>query len=67
PEDRFHDRYANRPLCLEKTILLSDFLGSPVPGWFERRGWTPLLLATGEVCLDLVREFYANLVPTKND
>ncbi|KAL6976731.1 hypothetical protein U1Q18_025517, partial [Sarracenia purpurea var. burkii] len=66
-EDRFHDHYANCPLCQEKTVLLSDFLGSPVPGWFERRGWTPLLLASGDVCLDLVREFYANLVPTKDE
>ncbi|KAL6965135.1 hypothetical protein U1Q18_036190 [Sarracenia purpurea var. burkii] len=66
-EDGFHDRYANRPLCQERTVRLPDFLGSPVPGWFERRGWTPLLLATGDVFLDLVREFYANLVPTKNE
>ncbi|KAL6980006.1 hypothetical protein U1Q18_021657 [Sarracenia purpurea var. burkii] len=51
----------------EKTVILSDFVGSPVPGWFEWRGWTPLLLATGNVCLDLVREFYANLVPSKDD
>ncbi|KAL6973980.1 hypothetical protein U1Q18_028162, partial [Sarracenia purpurea var. burkii] len=51
----------------EKTVLLSDFLGSLVPGWFERRGWTHMLLATGDVYLDLVREFYANLVPTKNE
>ncbi|KAL6997861.1 hypothetical protein U1Q18_007986 [Sarracenia purpurea var. burkii] len=34
---------------------------------FERRGWTPLLLDAGDVCLDLVREFYANLVPTPNE
>ncbi|KAL6981089.1 hypothetical protein U1Q18_022720, partial [Sarracenia purpurea var. burkii] len=66
-EDSFHARYANHPLCQEKTVRLSGFLGSPVPGWFERRGWTPLLLPAGDVCLDLVREFYANLVPTPNE
>ncbi|KAL6989408.1 hypothetical protein U1Q18_015156, partial [Sarracenia purpurea var. burkii] len=66
-EDGFHARYANRPLCQEKTVRLSNFLGSLVPGWFERRGWTALLLATGDVCLDLVREFYANLVSTTNE
>ncbi|KAL6962680.1 hypothetical protein U1Q18_037638 [Sarracenia purpurea var. burkii] len=51
----------------ERTVQLSDFLGSPVPRWFDRRGWTPLLLTTGDVCLNLVREFYDNLVPTKNE
>ncbi|KAL6986745.1 hypothetical protein U1Q18_045668, partial [Sarracenia purpurea var. burkii] len=66
-EDGFYARYVNRPFCQEKTVRLSDFLGSPMQGWFERRCWTPLLLATGDVCLDLVREFYANLVPTPNE
>ncbi|KAL6958512.1 hypothetical protein U1Q18_050254 [Sarracenia purpurea var. burkii] len=65
-EDRFHDRYANRPLPHEKTVCLFDFSESPVPGWFERRGWTPMLLATGNVCIELVQEFYANLIPTPN-
>ncbi|KAL6988512.1 hypothetical protein U1Q18_014264 [Sarracenia purpurea var. burkii] len=66
-KDKFNDTYANRPLRHEKVVRLSDFTDSPVPGWFDRRGWMPMLIATGDVCIDLVREFYVNLLPTPND
>ncbi|KAL6955247.1 hypothetical protein U1Q18_045706, partial [Sarracenia purpurea var. burkii] len=57
----------NRPLRHEKVVRLLDFSDTPVPGWFEERGWTPMLIASGDVCIELVQEFYANLIPTPNE
>ncbi|KAL6987201.1 hypothetical protein U1Q18_012952 [Sarracenia purpurea var. burkii] len=51
----------------EKTVRLDDFTDSPVHGWLVGRGWTPILTATGDACLELVQEFYANLVSRPNE
>ncbi|KAL6959466.1 hypothetical protein U1Q18_039615, partial [Sarracenia purpurea var. burkii] len=49
------------------TVRLDDFTDSPVHGWLVDRGWTLILTATGDACLELVQEFYANLVSKPND
>ncbi|KAL6970285.1 hypothetical protein U1Q18_029984, partial [Sarracenia purpurea var. burkii] len=47
-EDRFNASYANRPLRSEMHVWLFDFADTPVPQWFEWRGWTPMLTATSD-------------------
>ncbi|KAL6989660.1 hypothetical protein U1Q18_015411 [Sarracenia purpurea var. burkii] len=66
-EERFTESFSRRNLRHEKTVRLDDFTDSPVHGWLVGRGWTLILTATGDACLELVQEFYANLVSRPNE
>ncbi|KAL6988579.1 hypothetical protein U1Q18_014331, partial [Sarracenia purpurea var. burkii] len=67
-EERFNESFSRRKLQHERPVHLDDFQDSPVHDWLVGRGWTPLLTATGDACMELVQEFYANIIsrPTED-
>ncbi|KAB1226454.1 hypothetical protein CJ030_MR1G014161 [Morella rubra] len=56
-----------RPVVIERVVRLRDFNdleyeGQSIQSNFEQRGWTQFLESTGDVYVNLVRDFYAQVV-----
>jgi hypothetical protein len=56
-----------RPVVIERVVRLRDFNeleyeGQSIQSNFEERGWAQFLETTGDVYIDLVREFYAQVI-----
>ncbi|KAL6998483.1 hypothetical protein U1Q18_008611 [Sarracenia purpurea var. burkii] len=60
-EERYRQFFENWGMLIERNVHLPKFSGTPIPQWFERLGWTPFLVASGEAYVELVQEFYSNM------
>ena len=68
-KDGFHDsksqkdfeNFCDRVIHLERQVILSDFLDTPLPGEFSFRGWDPLYEKPYRCPNVFIEEFYSNI------
>jgi len=58
----FNDHYKRASIILERTVDLESLEGTIIPEVFKERTWTKLLNPMGNVCGDVIWEFFANAI-----
>ena len=56
----YNDFYKKATIIMERVIRMETLENTAIPEIFKERTWTKLLNLTGNVYVELIREFFAN-------